>query len=267
MSIKIYRAGLVLSTTLLTCTSGWAQRTPPAYTITVSPSYTRTWDALAPEQDKDLIQDRSMQDVRQTTLYVDGLGRPLQNIIRQGSLPTGGPAVDLVSIFDYDNYGRETYKYLPFASTVTDGTQNNGLLKTNAYQQQVSFYNTQLAGQTGETNIGASQLNWAYGKTNYELSPNDRVLASYSPGVSWAGSEVAGSPGSGKAVKTALYFNTVADSVHIWTVTDVAGSFGTYATTANYAANTLYKTITTDENGKLTIDFKDKEGRVLLKKV
>jgi len=265
---KIYRA---VFPSLLACLIFMlpvsAQRTPPTYTITVSPSYMRIWDALAPEQDKDLLQDRSLRDVRQTLQYVDGIGRPLQTVVKQGSYPTGGSAVDLVTVYDYDDYGRETYKYLPFGSTATNGTQNNGFFKTDAFQQQVIFYNTQLAGQAGETNIGAGQLNWAYLKSNYELSPADRVLSSYAPGVSWVGSEVSGSPGSGKSVKTAVYFNTTADSVHIWTVTDVAGSFGSYATSTNYAANTLIKTIVTDENGKQTIEFKDREGRMLLKKV
>ena len=33
-----------------------------------------------------------------------------------------------------------------------------------------------------------------------------------------------------------------------------------------YADNQLYKTITTDENGAATHEFKDKEGRVVLKR-
>src|SRR5204863_2088959 len=57
------------------------------------------------------------------------------------------------------------------------------------------------------------------------------------------------------------------DSVRIWNVTDVTNNFGTYASSSIYAASTLFKNSTLDENGKQVIEFKDKEGKVLLKKV
>src|SRR5262245_8532186 len=60
----------------------------------------------------------------QTTQYFDGLGRPLQTVVRQGSKPTGQPATDMVSPVYYDALGRETLKYLPYSST-----ENNGLFK------------------------------------------------------------------------------------------------------------------------------------------
>jgi hypothetical protein len=61
--------------------------------------------------------------------------------------------------------------------------------------------------------------------------------------------------------------NTVADSVRIWTVTDVTNNFGTYATTSMYPVGSLYKSAIKDENNNETVEFKDKEGKTVLKKV
>src|SRR4029079_16738766 len=59
--------------------------------------------------------------------------------------------------------------------------------------------------------------------------------------------------------------------VRIWNVVNVSNSFGTYNTLSGtagmYAAGMLYKNIRADESGKQTIEFKDKEQKVILKKV
>ena len=64
--------------------------------------------------------------------YYDGLGRPIQTVSKEAS-PSGN---DIVSIVKYDEFGREVKKYLPFASTTSDGTY-----KTNDEYIQLSFYN------------------------------------------------------------------------------------------------------------------------------
>ena len=45
------------------------------------------------------------------------------------------------------------------------------------------------------------------------------------------------------------------------------GSFGTYATSSTYSAGKLNKTVIVDEHGKQVEEFKDKGGKVILKKV
>jgi len=84
------------------------------------------------------------------------------------------------------------------------------------------------------------------------------------PGNSWVGNN--------KGTEAKYWINTATDDVKIWNVTDVANTFGTYAiqTTNNngvYAGGELYKNVTVDEHGKQVIEFKDKEGKVILKKV
>ena len=239
---------------------------PSAYNGTSAVNYVRSWDALAPEQAPNSLIARPLKDVHQTTQYLDGLGRPFQTVLKQGSLSTGGNPVDMVSPVLYDEFGREMYKYLPFGSTVTDGSQNNGLFKLNPFQQQASFYNTQLAGQVGETNLGPEGTNWAYSKTNYEASPLNRKISIYAPGVNWVGSEGNSNASDRHSTVPGYWINTTVDDVKMWRVTDVSGSWGSY-TIDNYTAGTLYKNASIDEKGSQVIEFKGKDGQIILRKV
>ncbi|MGN6435882.1 MAG: DUF6443 domain-containing protein, partial [Agriterribacter sp.] len=296
---------------------------PGTYSSTVKVNYVRTWDAKAPESDGNSMLTKSIRDAQQSTLYTDGLGRPLQTVIKQGSL-SGASPVDLIDMVEYDVLGRQSYKYLPSPSTATDGTQTNGNFKTNPFAQQVQFYNTQLSGQSGEANITSANLNWAYSKVNYEASPLNRVDNSYAPGSTAVGSESASNETDRHAVRMRYLSNTEVDVVRKWTVADytigsgnsstlqadlVVASYnpgtteyiatnsitftngfqtapgdyftasivtgvttppdgwGAYTSSGIYAAGELYKTIAFDEHDKQVIEFRDKSGRILLKKV
>ncbi|MFT3945348.1 MAG: DUF6443 domain-containing protein [Agriterribacter sp.] len=239
-------------------------------------NYIRTWDAKAPEDNAATLKTRALQDVQQTTQYFDGLGRPLQTVVKQGSLitdannPTSGTnATDLVTHTVYDEFGREHLKYLPFVTTATDATKNDGSFKLNPLQQQVAFYNAFLTHIPQERNIGPDLLNWAYSKTNFEPSPLNRVDNTYAPGNYLLGTESLQSESSKRNVRIKYYTNTTTDEVKMWTVnsSSTPGEWGTFSNPTNYAAGTLYKTITIDENDKQVIAFKDKEGKVVLKKV
>ena len=72
----------------------------------------------------------------------------------------------MVSAVQYDVHGREQFRYLPFSSTASDGTQHNGLFKLDPFQQEVAFYNSYLSGQTGETNVGQNNLTGLIAKLN-----------------------------------------------------------------------------------------------------
>jgi len=239
---------------------------PVAYTSATNINSIRSWDAVKPSLDVSTITSQLTRDVRQTAGYFDGLGRPIQTVSKLGSLETAtGNNVDLVTATDYDSLGREVYKYLPFVSTATDGTQNNGLFKLNPFQQQAAFYDNAYASSP----IKGQGETFFYDKVSFEPSPLNRVQETFAPGNSWSGTADLTPESSRHSVKMKYYLNTVTDSVRIWNVTNNAtiGQFGTYASTGTYAAGLLFKNIAVDEQGNQVIEFKDKDGKVLLKKV
>lgn len=246
-----------------------AQPTPPVpYTSPIN--FIRTWDAAAPETVPNNLVTRPLKDVKQTSKYFDGLGRPVETVLKQGSLETAsGTNSDFVTASVYDQYGREIYEYLPFAASNAGGNTSisDGLYKSNPIQEQVSFYNTQLAGQAGETNVGTGLLNWAFSQVTLESSPLNRVTEYFAPGVSWSGSSGQALEGSRHSTKIKHWVNTATDDVKKWTVTDVTNNWGTYAISGTYAAGTLFKDVDADENNNQVITFTDKEGRLILKKV
>ncbi|MEJ0106573.1 MAG: DUF6443 domain-containing protein [Bacteroidota bacterium] len=228
------------------------QVVPAAYS-NIHVNYIRSWDVVKPETNSNNITTSStIQQFKMSTQYFDGLGRPIQNVIKQGSLATGSTAIDLVSPFVYDQFGRETYKYLPFAANNTDGNSSitDGSFKMNPFQQQATFMQGQFSSQ-GET--------YFYSKNNFEASSLDIVDKVMAPGNSWVGSN--------RGTETKYWTNTVTDDIKKWNVTDVANSLGTYAINGYYLAGELYKNISVDEHAKQVIEFKDKEGKVILKKV
>ena len=82
--------------------------------------------------------------------------------------------------------GRVQYQFMPFA-----GTDNSGNFKSNPFQQQQSFMQSQYSLQ-GET--------YFYGKTDFEPSPLNRTLKVMAPGNSWVG--------SGRGVEMKYWINT-----------------------------------------------------------
>lgn len=223
---------------------------PAPYSNTIKVNYIRSWEAMAPDTGAASLISRPLKDVKQTTQYFDGLGRPLQTVAKQGSLVTGSNAVDMVSSVVYDAWGREAHKYLPFPASQTGGNTavNDGTYKLNPFQQQAAFMNAQFPGE-----------NYYYSKTLFEASPLNREQKQMSVGNSWVGSN--------RGIENGYHVNTITDSVRIWRVTDIANQWATYIATDRYEAGSLYKNIIIDEHGKQVVEFKDKEGQVILKKV
>ncbi|MDF2187141.1 DUF6443 domain-containing protein [Paraflavitalea sp. CAU 1676] len=242
---------------------------PVTYNTNIKVNYVRNWDAAAPDTNRTSLMGRPLKDVKQSTAYFDGLGRLIQTVVKNGSLNTDSAnlnasdqAVDLVSAVTYDEFGREKYKYLPFAAAT-----NDGLFKLSPFQQQVQFYNNHLSGQTAETNVGMQGLNWAYGQTTFEASPLNRVQEAFAPGASWVGTSWKTPESERRSVKVKYHFNTAADSVRIWSVSDVPGGYGIYSIAGSYSNGELQKNISIDEHNKQVVEYKDKEGQVVLKKV
>lgn len=255
----LHRALLCVLPSLCLATVASAQRTmPAAYSTGIPINYVRTWEARAPQTDASKIRITTPVDsFSMATQYLDGLGRPLQTVVK-GATPLGK---DLVTAVEYDAFGREQFKYLPFAAQAVGGNTSlsDGMFKYNPFQQDSAFYRS---ANTASPITGQGQT-YFYSHTQYEASPLNRVTKTMAPGNSWVG--------GGRGVEQFYEVNTPADSVRIWNVTNSAalGTFGTYTSPAApwYGAGELYRNTTVDEQGKKVVEYKDKDGRVVLKKV
>ncbi len=75
---------------------------------------------------------QSVANVSVSTEYLDGLGRPIQTVVRGGS---GSASQDLVQPVAYDAYGRQVKQYLPYAASGASGAY-----RANGLQAQYDFY-------------------------------------------------------------------------------------------------------------------------------
>ncbi|TKC04490.1 RHS repeat-associated core domain-containing protein, partial [Pedobacter polaris] len=106
-----------------------------------------------------------------TISYFDGLGRPLQTVTWQAS-PTGK---DVVLPIEYDQYGREVKKYLPYA----EQTGSDGSYRATAIAGQAAFYGT----SGWDANVVKTP--YPYSQAVLEASPIGRVLEQGAPGAVW----------------------------------------------------------------------------------
>lgn len=188
-------------------------------------------------------------EVNQTIQYFDGLGRQIQSVQVQAS-PS---SADIIQPIQYDQFGRESKKYQSYAASGTYGTY-----RTDAFTAQSAFY--------GSPPVGVTATSYPYAITVFEYSPLNRVLEQGFNGAAWQ--PVANST-SGHTVKIDNDVYSTND-IKLWTMNATDNG----ATATIYAAGTLYKTISKDENWEATHlkmgtieEFKDMYGRVVLKRI
>ncbi|MFT3908299.1 MAG: DUF6443 domain-containing protein [Ferruginibacter sp.] len=225
---------------------------PPAPTLTPEPlpgqyptgtpvNFIRTWDAMQPWTAPNTFTSQNYTGVKKSTVYFDGIGRPLQTVLNKIT-PDAFPH-DLVTPVVYDAFGNESINYLPYSST-----NNSGDFKTNPFSEQNTFSVAQYPGE---------QV--FYSKTEYEPTPLNRPTKLLAPGNSWAG--------SGNGVEKEYLLNTLADEVKIWTIGFDPVIGNNIPIVSAYEEDRLFKTVTKDEKGNATVEYTDKDGRTILKKV
>lgn len=222
-----------------------------AYPSNTPVNYVRTWQPLKPyTAEADVISSsRMVEEVNRATQYIDGLGRPLQTVGWQAA----PGKLDIVAPVVYDEFGREKYKYLPYTSG------NTGGFNTDPFAAAIYSPSSSDASALKNLYPGESVF---YSQTDYEASPLSRVEKTMAPGNSWAGSNL--------GTRAQYLVNTVDDKVRSWTigfVTPIGDAVNIPATASAYDAGQLYKNVAIDERGYQTVEYKDKEGRVVLKKV
>jgi RHS repeat-associated protein len=215
------------------------------YTGDTAINFIKVYEAQQPyTSTSSLLSATSTSQVHITTQYYDGLARPLQTVAWQMS----GQGHDLITPVLYDAYGREAYLFMPY-----EATASSGLFQPTPFASQDSFYlNTypsEMPAITGEK--------FFYGQTQFEPSPLNRPVHQLAPGNSWIGSNI--------GVSTTYLVNDTTDKVPFWTISDTtaADTSNKPATSSYYAAGTLFKTISTDERGSQTIQYKDAQGQLI----
>ena len=194
------------------------------YIITVTPT--------APT-DKVSISNGSIEVKRgasyQTSIqYFDGLGRPTQTV-HKGVTPAGN---DLVSHIEYDGFGREYQQWLPVPISNNNGT----FVQASDIKNAATGYEHYNEGKP-------------YTEIIYEASPLNRVMGQKSPGEAWH-----------RRPTSISYQTNTSNEVKCFYV----NTSGNLQRGSNYAATTLYKTVSTDEDGKTAAEYKDKLGWVVM---
>ena len=192
------------------------------YILTVIPTV-ETEDASTLPVDKTL----------QTIQYLDGSGRPMQTVQRG----INANRKDLISITEYDAFGREYRQWLPGV-----GTGNGG-----------AFVPIDQAKSLSSSTNGNSV---SYNEVVYESSPLNRVIRQYGPGSEWR------TGGDGKYVKTEYLTNNTSSPALNCRIYRIDNNALVYSN--SYADGQLFVTKTTDEDGKVSYEFKDKLGQVVL---
>ncbi|MBP1167397.1 RHS repeat-associated protein [Chryseobacterium sp. PvR013] len=181
----------------------------------------------------------------QTVQYMDGLGRPIQNIAIKGS-PS---AKDIVVPIAYDSSGRQTKSYLPLPADSQNGAY---LPATN--------------GNTVNTYYGVPN---AYSEAAYEKSPLGRPEKQAMPGTEWqiSGTHVQkmeyalNTDGQVKRFRAVTVWNPLTG---IYDVSLSSGTDDAYTSGGYYKAGTLFKTVSKDEDGNETQIFTNSQGKKML---
>jgi hypothetical protein len=177
------------------------------------------------------------------TTYFDGLGRNSQSVIVEAS-PLKN---DLVQPIEYDVFGREAKRYLPFVSQ--DGS---GGYKQNPTSTTANFYNNGTTDRITDDNRPFSEI-------LFEPSPLNRPVQQFGAGQNWKDNN--------KAISH-QYLNNQASEVLLFTYDVTTGLVSKANGTAGYyIAGQLTSNKTTDEQNNEVIEYTDKEGHTVCKKV
>jgi hypothetical protein len=196
----------------------------------------------------------------QSVQYFDGLGRPMQAVSTQGS-PSGK---DVVQPVVYDDYGREAKKYLPVVLNSNDGWYKPGIINNMGNYSGLAATNPYNNGSADKVEDSA----YPYTETILESSPLNRVLRQGAPGEGWQPGETGtyANPVEGDhSIKKDYAFNGTNEVLLLdydETTQKIALGAANY-----YSAKELHASKTKDEHNHEVIEYVDKEGRTLLKKV
>lgn len=217
--------------------SGGGTNTAPTFTDD-NYIYSRTYLTPVTSENPSAQQIQAIQ-------YFDGLGRPKQSIAIKAT-PKGN---DLVTPIVYDSFGREVDSYLPVSMAST-----NGAIQSLDSLGVINYYSSPRNTTTKDFDLTDIK---PFSHKELELSPLDRINKQYQVGNDWSTKPVNfvyDANGNGEVKKFIATFNysTFTSSLSIATSNDF------------YEGNQLYKNTITDEDGNVSIEFKNGQGQTLL---
>ncbi len=130
---------------------------------TTSENYSKTTIYQTETTDGSVADDLKNESI----IYYDGLGRPIQQI----AVKLSPNSKDIINHIEYDEFGRQSKQYLPYAST----DSNFGMYRTDALARTQQFYNTSKYENT---------LN-PYSETFFDGTPLNLVVEQSAPGNDW----------------------------------------------------------------------------------
>lgn len=174
---------------------------------------------------------------KETVVYFDGLGREKQTL-QVGGSPTGNT---IVTPYEYDGFGRQTKEFLPFPISGASNQLDTVATGSSFYLETTGDY-------------------IPYSEKTFENSPLNRVLFQAAPGRDWM-------KGAGHEIGFQYATNSDGEVFNFGVADPTTNPTLTLSNSITYSGGTLYKTITTDENGQPIEEYKDKEGRIILKRI
>jgi hypothetical protein len=189
------------------------------------------------------------QGKSQTIAYFDGLGRPMQTVATQAS-PN---KKDIVSPVEYDAFGREVKKYLPFVDI--NSAAGVGGYRPTWNTLQPTYYAGQLQ--------GVDQDIAPFSQSVIEPSPLNRILAQGAAGNTWQPNLTNAYDTTRKVIKLKYETGKFADSVRIFNVDNV----GNINSPGFYLDGQISIKTSIDEHNGVIKEYSDKAGHTILKRV
>jgi hypothetical protein len=225
-------------------------------------NYIITNSPLKAIQNESVIDQLIVRDLSQTIQYFDDLGRPIQTVTTQGS-PTG---LDIIQPMAYDEYGRSVKKYLPYTG------QQNGWYKFNALKstdsQLTNDYDLYKSGDQFQFyqqggNLASDAKPFAEAKL--EMSPVNRVYMQGLVGEVWQPNV---DPSVDRSIHHDYTFNQQ-DEVLLFKYDRATGivDAGNNGVPRYYDVNQLHAYKSVDENKHEVIEYYDKDGHTVCRKV
>ncbi|KAA0990012.1 DUF6443 domain-containing protein [Dyadobacter aurulentus] len=168
--------------------------------------------------------------------YLDGLGRPLQNVA-VGQSPAG---TDLIQPIAFDAAGRQPAQFLSYVAG------GNGAFKSNAVADAAAWY-ADPSNPAGLTNYGLLDVSAPQNDFTFETSPLSRVIGDQAPGAR-----------SNTAV--IKYKTNCCGELKRY---DYNKAGNTIVENGGYAPGTVTYIFKTDENYKQTKEYYDLSGRLI----